>query len=187
MADTAHTNTNAVNIMELLQQLDVWLQKASVANTPDGIGWRAIFDEVAAGPRPAYLQRPDRDPRMVLGSELHRLGGIMQELVRDSMGMQITTHAAAGAEIWFVDEHGNRLPPVELTAEENAERDRMRVQYLHQQLTLHGGSSPMDAQANRLMGCCFQDCCFAPAGGVPADGTVTPAPGELGSSKQPDW
>jgi hypothetical protein len=53
-------------------------------------------------------------------------------------------------------------------------------------LTLHGGSSPMDAQANRLMPCCFQDCCFAPAGGVPADGTVTPAPGELGSSKHPD-
>ena len=38
-------------------------------------------------------------------------------------------------------------------------------------LTLHGGSSPRDSQANSLMSCVFQDCCLAPEGGAPADWT----------------
>jgi hypothetical protein len=54
-------------------------------------------------------------------------------------------------------------------------------------LTLHGGTSPMGSQANRLMGCLFHPRSLAPEGGVPAYWTLTPSPGELGSRKQPDW
>ena len=35
----------------------------------------------------------------------------------------------------------------------------------------------MGAQANRLMPCVFQDRCFAPAGGAPADGPVPASSG----------
>ena len=93
-----------------------------------------IFNEVAAGPRPANLQRTELDPRSILGLELNRLGAIMQGLVRDNLGLQITGHAAVGGEVWAVEEHGNRLPPIELTPDEKAERDRMHMQALQHQL-----------------------------------------------------
>jgi hypothetical protein len=41
----------------------------------------------------------------------------------------------------------------------------------------------MGSQANRLMSCFFQGCCFAPDGGAPAYWTVQASPGELGSRK----
>ncbi len=48
-------------------------------------------------------------------------------------------------------------------------------------LTLHGDPSLMGSQASSLVPCLFQDCCLAPDGGAPADWTLTPSPGELGS------
>ena len=47
-------------------------------------------------------------------------------------------------------------------------------------LTLHGGSSPMGSQANRLMGCLFHPSSFAPEGGAPAYMDVTSITGWRG-------
>jgi hypothetical protein len=43
----------------------------------------------------------------------------------------------------------------------------------------------MGSQANRLMGCLFHPCGFAPEGGAPADWTLTPWLGGMVSSNNP--
>jgi hypothetical protein len=51
-------------------------------------------------------------------------------------------------------------------------------------LTVHGGSSPMGSQANRLMGCVFHPSGLAPEGGAPAYRTLHASPGERGSENK---
>jgi hypothetical protein len=58
----------------------------------------------------------------------------MQAFVRADMGMdEPRGYAAVSGEGWAVDKDGNRLPKIEPTPEEKAERDRIRMQALHEQ------------------------------------------------------
>src|SRR5260370_39417215 len=150
------------------------------------------------GIQPLPTQKTDKTPRRG-GAIWHYSGGqwqVVQRVLPDTAGQPLilsAIQAVAPGDVWVGQSQGGgkrflhlvsgalQLVPapirdgiisIAMTSANEGWATGYAGQILHY-LTLHGGSSPVGSQANRLIRCLFHPSSLAPEGGAPAYVDVT--------------